>query len=67
MGTMILREEVMVLRHYEDGDIIEPRDQKMIDRLASIGLVKLGLDLDTMQETTRPTALGRKILQDIKY
>jgi len=67
MNQMILEKEVKVLRRYAEGDVIDEKDQKIINRLASIGLVRLGLDLDTMQETTRPTAMGRRIIEDVKY
>jgi hypothetical protein len=67
MTHAVLESELTVLRRYRDGAVIEKADQNMINRLSSIGLLKMGLDLETMRETTKPTAMGNRLIEDIKY
>jgi hypothetical protein len=67
MKTSILAEEVRVLAEYASGHYIDPdsRDARMIDRLSAIGLMKQGLDVETMRETASITVMGRRILKNL--
>jgi hypothetical protein len=56
---MSLDSDIQVLRRYSNLRRINPEDRAIVDRLSSIGLLKRGLDLDSLDETAKTTPLGK--------
>ncbi len=50
--------EGKILKKYSKGKVIEPQDEKYLERMASTGLIKYGFDLDKRRPTAKTTLLG---------
>jgi hypothetical protein len=67
MQTSILADEARVLEQYSSGDYVnQERDAILIDHLSTIGLMRRGLDIETMRETAIITVMGKQILKELR-
>lgn len=55
--------EYKILKKFINGAYIEENDNTfLIEKLATVGLIKLGMDFDEWRATAKTTKLGREMI-----
>ena len=51
-----------ILKYYRDGKIVKEDDLDKVEELASIGLIRMGMNFRKSQETAKTTKLGLRFI-----
>lgn len=55
--------ELRILQKYCIGQVIQEQDKDIIEELASIGLIRIGISLNQRKQTAKTTSLGLLLIQ----